>query len=166
MIKEKHEAGPQTKTLSIMNYFDLTDPVTQILLFEAVLFVLFIYVFVWANKHVKRLDNQLETYASATSKDLTKQQQDISTLRASSVAQDKWLKDTDNTLKLIKTELFKPLYDIGNVVDFTHKDYAIPLTGKVIKVNTFAGDYPDYTVEVEKGITYNIHQSQITAWMN
>ena len=149
-----------------MTHFDLTDPVNQILLAQVVLFVLCAWALVFTYQNIKRLDEQHQAYTEENAKAHTILGQDLSMLRANTVSHDKWLKDTDTTIGIIRAELFKPLYEVGNIVDFTHKDYDKPLSGKITKVNTFSGHYPDYTVEVEKGITYNIHQSQIVAWTN
>lgn len=149
-----------------MTHFDLTDPVNQILLAQVVLFVLFAWALVFTYQNIKRLDGQYEEHFNIWLSNQKAQGKDISDLLKSDGLQDECIKTALTSIDIIKAELFKPLYEVGNTVDFTHKDYDKPLSGKITKVNTFLGGYPDYTVEVEKGITYNIHQSQIVAWTN
>lgn len=166
MNKEKHKAGPQTKTLSIMTNLNSLDPVILVLIPVVLLFILFALAAVYTYKNIKTLQQNFIEYADQNEIALDSTAKNYKDLKSKVSTHESMLRTIDVNTTMIKFELFKPLYEIGNIVDFTHKDYPENLTGKIVKVNTFAGDYPDYTVEVEAGITYNIHQSQIVAWTN
>lgn len=166
MIKEKHEAGPQTKTLSIMTNLNSLDPVILVLIPVVLLFILFALAAFYTYKNIKTLEQNLNEYANQNEIALSSTLKDYNRLNSKVSTHESMLRTIDVNTTMIKHELFKPLYELNNIVDFAHKDYPKNLTGKIVKVNTFAGDYPDYTVEVEAGITYNIHQSQIVAWTN
>ena len=62
--------------------------------------------------------------------------------------------------------LYEPLYESGNIVDFTSKDENKTLTGKITFIYPSANDEPKYDVEIEPGVIYYVSQSQITAWTN
>lgn len=166
MIKEKHEAGPQTKTLSIMTNLNSLDPVILVLIPVVLLYILFALAAFYTYQNIKQINQQHKNHFEAWVITQTSQEKSISDLFKSDSYQDKCIKDALSSVDIINAELFKPLYEVGNIVDFTHKDYPENLTGKIVKINTFSGRYPDYTVEVEAGITYNIYQSQIVAWTN
>jgi hypothetical protein len=62
--------------------------------------------------------------------------------------------------------LYEPLYEKGNIVDFTDIDSSKTLTGKILSIHAGPNDEAKYDVEVESGVIFIVPQSQITAWTN
>jgi len=72
----------------------------------------------------------------------------------------------DRNISQIHETLNKPLYDNGNIVDFTDVDSEKTLTGKILSIHATQNSEPCYYVEVEQGVYFDIKQSQISAWTN